>query len=69
MLYYPGFGDLQPYETFRICSESGFGVFPDLFQISLKKCLTVLGWLSKAPDPFCFRNFPLIFLEFPLNIP
>ena len=31
LLYFPGFGDLQPYETwkFRICSESVSGVFPD----------------------------------------
>ena len=30
------------------------------------------GWLSKAPDPFCSRKFPLIFLKFPfifLNVP
>ena len=45
LLYFPGFEDLQPYETckFRICSESVSGVFPDLFRISLWKCLTVLG--------------------------
>ena len=45
VLYFPGFRDLQPYETwkFRICSESVSGVFPDLFRISLRKCLTVLG--------------------------
>ena len=44
--YLPGFRDLQPYETwkFRICSESVSGVFFfDFFQISLRKCLTVLG--------------------------
>ena len=30
LLYFHGFGDLQPYETwkFRICSESVHGVFP-----------------------------------------
>ena len=41
LLYFPGFGDLQPYETwkFRICSESVSGAFPD----PLRKCLTVLG--------------------------
>ena len=40
LLYFPGFRDLQPYETwkFRICSESVSGVFPDLFRISLQKC-------------------------------
>ena len=45
LLYFPGFGDLRPYETckFRIFSESVSGVFPDLFRISLRKCLTVLG--------------------------
>ena len=50
LLCFPGFGDLQPYETwkFRICSESVSGVFPDLFRISLRNCLTVLG----APPTF-----------------
>ena len=45
LLYFPGFGDLQPYETrkFRICSESVSGVFADSFRILLRKCLTVLG--------------------------
>ena len=53
LLYFRGFGDLQPYETwkFRICSESVSGVFPDLFRISLWKCLTVLGagWYLSPP--------------------
>ena len=42
LLYFPGFGDLQPYETwkFRVCSESVSRVFPDLFRISLQECLT-----------------------------
>ena len=55
LLYFPGFGDLQPYETwkFRICSESVSGVFPDLFRISHQKCLTVLG----APPTQGTRNF------------
>ena len=50
-LYFPGFGDLQPYETwkFRICCESVSRVFSDLFRISLRKCLTVLG----APPNIC----------------
>ena len=50
LLYFPAFGDLQPYETwkFRICSESVSRVFPDFFRISLRKCLTVLG----APPKF-----------------
>ena len=45
LLHVPGFGDPQPYETwkFRICSESVSGVFPDLFRILFQKCLTVLG--------------------------
>ena len=45
LLYFPGFWDLQPYETckVRICSESVSRVFPDLFRISLRKCLIVLG--------------------------
>ena len=53
MLDFPGIGDLQPYETwkFRTSPESVFGVFPDLFRILLRKCLTVLG----AP-PNCKRN-------------
>ena len=45
LLYFPEFGDLQPYETwkFRIYSETISRAFPDLFRISLRKCLTVLG--------------------------
>ena len=39
-LYFLEFGNLQPYETweFRICSESAFGVFPDLIRIWFRKC-------------------------------
>ena len=40
LLYFPGLGDLQPYETwkFRICSESVSTVFPDLLRIWVRKC-------------------------------
>ena len=39
LLYFPGLGDLQPYETwkFRICSESVSRVFPDLLRIWVRK--------------------------------
>ena len=42
LLYFAGFRNLQPYETwkFRICSESVTRVSPDLFRISIRKCLT-----------------------------
>ena len=63
LLYFQGFGDLQQYETwnFRICSESVPMVFPDLFRISLRNCLTVLGAPPiQAPQKVHAQNLPVV---------
>ena len=53
-------GGLQPYETwtFRICSESVFGAFPEFIQI-------LLGILQKGSPERCrFRSLPFFFFHF-----
>ena len=68
LLYFPGFGNLQPYEAskFRICSESVSGVFPDLFRILLRKCLTVLGATPSSTIFYGIIRTGLVFSVFGL---
>ena len=53
MLDFPGFGDLQPYETwkFRICTESVSRVFPDFAPEMLNRTRSTsnLGTLESVP--------------------
>ena len=59
LLDFPGLGDLQPYETwkFRICSESVFWLFPDVFWVLLLKFLAVPG---APPIGVVFPPLPLV---------